>query len=203
MEAVYVANLHPMNARAQQALDPDPEDGALGVARGKATFTIRGDLLTATVHAEGLEPNMIHPQHIHEADRCPPGSADVNRDGFVDVIEGVPFYGPIMVPLDNNLADTSSNAFPMAFGRKGVLEYRASDSKSAIEAMLGHPLALETRHVVLHGVDLNTWLPPTVKSLPGLPAQLTLPVACGEIRRMNGNGNGSGNGNGHGNGHGN
>jgi len=37
---------------------------------------------------------------------------------------------------------------------------------------------------VLHGVALDTPLPSTVASLPGLPAQLTLPIACGEITRV-------------------
>jgi hypothetical protein len=37
---------------------------------------------------------------------------------------------------------------------------------------------------VLHGVDAATPLPSTVASLPGVPAFLTLPVACGEIRRV-------------------
>jgi hypothetical protein len=37
---------------------------------------------------------------------------------------------------------------------------------------------------VLHGVDASTVLPCSVASLPGLPAYLTLPVACGEIRRI-------------------
>jgi len=35
-------------------------------------------------NANGLQPGMIHPQHIHAAAQCPPASADVNGDGFVD-----------------------------------------------------------------------------------------------------------------------
>jgi hypothetical protein len=141
---------------------------------------------------------MIHPQHVHAADRCPPASADVNHDGFVDVLEGVPFYGPILIPLDDDLASQAAGAFPTASGRRGVLDYHASTSFGALLADLnapdpdptdavvklgGAPLALETRHVVLHGVDPSTPLPPTVASLPGVPAYLTLPVACGEITK--------------------
>ena len=193
----YEANLHVLNARAQQPLDPDQADGARGVARGKAYFTIKNGQFTAMVSAMGLEPNMIHPQHIHAAATCPSSSADVNGDGFVDVIEGVPFYGPILIPLDNNLASQALGTFPTAVGIKGLLDYRATASLAALLADLnapdpdptdavvklnGAPLALETRHVVLHGVDANTPLPSTVATLPGLPAYLTLPVACGEIR---------------------
>jgi hypothetical protein len=195
----YEANLRVLNAGAQNHEDPDRGDGALGVARGKAYFSVRDGRITATVSAFGLEGGMIHPQHIHTAAACPPASADVNHDGFVDVIEGVPFYGPILIPLDDDLASQASGAFPRASGVRGILDYSASASFAALLADLnapdpnpadavvkldGAPLALETRHVVLHGVDAATPLPASVASLPGVPAFLTLPVACGDIRRV-------------------
>ena len=196
-EQVYVANLSVLNARAQTNLDPDPADGAHGVAHGKATFTIAGGNFSAAVDAAGAEPGMIHPQHIHAADRCPTAAADVNNDGFVDVIEGLPFYGAILIPLDSDVGSQAVGTFPTASGPKGLLAYSATTPLATLLADLnatdpnpadavvklgGAPLALETRHVVLHGVDVNTFLPPSVASLPGLPAQLTLPIACGEIR---------------------
>jgi hypothetical protein len=195
----YEANLHVLNAAAQNGQDPDRADGALGVARGKATFTIRNGEVVAMVSAEGLESGMIHPQHIHSAAACPPSSADVNHDGYVDVIEGVPFYGPILIPLDSDIGSQATGTFPTATGVRGILDYVAStplatlladlnapdpDPADAVVKLNGAPLALETRHVVLHGVDAATALPSTVASLPGLPAYLTLPVACGEIRRV-------------------
>lgn len=195
----YVAELHPLNAKIQNAFDPDRADGALGVAHGKAYFTIRNGQFTARVDANGLEPNMLHAQHIHTATRCPPASADVNGDGIVDVVEGVPFYGPILVPLDDNLAVQGAGTFPTATGRRGTIEYQASTALNTLLADLnapdpnpadaivklnGAPLALETRHVVLHGVDIHTFLPPSVASLGTAPAQATLPVACGGIRKI-------------------
>lgn len=195
----YEANLHVLNAAAQNGQDPDRADGARGVARGKATFTIRNGEVVAMVSAEGLESGMIHPQHIHSAATCPPASADVNHDGYVDVIEGVPFYGPILIPLDSDIGSQATGSFPTATGVRGILDYVASTPLATLLADLnapdpnpadaviklnGAPLALETRHVVLHGVDAATPLPSTVASLPGLPAYLTLPVACGEIRKV-------------------
>ncbi|HEX6534607.1 MAG TPA: hypothetical protein VF041_08415 [Gemmatimonadaceae bacterium] len=195
----YVAELHPLNARVQNALDPDRADGALGVAHGKAFFTVRNGQFTARVEANGLEPDMPHAQHIHTATRCPPASADVNGDGIVDVVEGVPFYGPILVPLDDDLALQGAGAFPTATGRRGTIHYQASVALDALLADLnapdpnpadavvklnGAPLALETRHVVIHGVDIHTFLPPSVATLGTAPAQATLPVACGAIRKI-------------------
>ena len=43
-------------------------------------------------------------------------------------------------------------------------------------------LNLEGRHIVVHGVAADTELPSTVGTLGTLPAQVTLPVACGEIK---------------------
>ena len=190
--AVYEAELTPLNAGIQKTLDPDSRTPH-GVAQGKAYFRVVNGELRAVVDVKGAEPadaafpEGLHPQHIHEADRCPDMTADVNGDGIVDVIEGVPFYGPIMIPLDGNLADTSSQvaSFPLASGDRGTYNYSATASVSALEATLGHPLALATRHVVIHGMDLATPLPASVASLPGVPAQLTIPIACGELREMN------------------
>lgn len=189
--ALFVAELHPLNPRIQQTLDPDPR-APHGVAGGKAYFRVVNGMLDAVVDVRGAEPadaafpDGLHPQHIHAAASCPTMSADVNGDGIVDVIEGLPFYGPIMIPLDGDLADTSSQipTFPLASGVRGSYHYAASASITALEAALHHGLDLPTRHVVIHGVDLNTPLPVTVQSLPGVPAQLTLPVACGELRRI-------------------
>lgn len=138
---------------------------------------------------------MIHPQHIHAPAAFPPPSGDVNGDGFVDVIEGVPFYGPILVPLDSDLSTQAAGDFPCVHNHGGALQYREAtgldamlsdlnaldpEPNDAVVKLGGSPLDLSGRHVVLHGVALDTPLPATVASLGNLPAQLTLPIACGE-----------------------
>jgi hypothetical protein len=186
---VYVADLSPLNPEVQNRLDPDRKTST-GVASGKAYFKVVNGMLTAVVDAKGTEPaegafpDGIHPQHIHASDRCPTASADTNGDGIVDVIEGLPFYGPILVPLDGDISNATSEipTFPFGMGKKGTYHYEASTTLSVLEAAIGEPLNLSARHVVIHGVDLATPLPASVQSLPGLPAQITLPIACGEIR---------------------
>ena len=93
----YMADLQPLNAQ-------------LGVrpVQGKARFQLIDGQLTAMDEATGLHAGMIHPQHIHAAAQCPPASADTNGDGFVGVIEGLPFYGAILVPLDSDLTNQAS-----------------------------------------------------------------------------------------------
>jgi hypothetical protein len=189
--SLYVAELHPLNAKVQNSLDPD-RGSPRGVARGKAYFRVVNGMLTAVVDvsgaepAEGAFPDGIHPQHIHASDRCPSAAADTNGDGIVDVIEGLPFYGPILVPLDGDISNITSEipSFPFAMGDRGTYRYEASTTLSVLEAALNESLNLPARHVVVHGVDLATPLPASVQSLPGLPAQITLPIACGEIREV-------------------
>ena len=186
---IYMADLQPLN----------PHVGYRPV-KGQARFQIVDGEFVAMQNATGAQPGMIHPQHIHAAQACPPPSADVNGDGFVDVIEGVPFYGPILVPLDSDLTTQAAGAFPFVHNHGGALQYHQRtglngmlsdlnapdpDPGDAVVKLGGDPLDLPGRHVVLHGVALDTPLPATVASLGNLPAQLTLPIACGEISRVN------------------
>lgn len=185
---IYVADLQPLN----------PGVGYRDV-KGHAKFQIVNGMFVAMDEAVGAQPGMIHPQHIHAAAQCPPPSADVNHDGYVDVIEGLPFYGAILVPLDSDLSSQPAGTFPFVNNNAGALTYRATvpltdflsdlnapdpNPADAVVKLNGAPLNLASRHVVLHGVALDTPLPSTVASLPGLPAQLTLPIACGEITRQ-------------------
>lgn len=168
-----------------------------GSASGEAEFRIADGRFEATVDGAGLAREMLHPQHVHAAASCPPPSADENGDGFIDVVEGLPFYGAILIPLDGDLSSQSAgnpDGFPTA-GASGEVGYsqstdlqtmlsdlRAEDPKPDDPVVkLSGELSLPGRTVVLHGVPEGTDLPESVKSIAGLPAHLTLPVACGEV----------------------
>jgi hypothetical protein len=67
--------------------------------------------------------------------------------------------------------------------------YEATAAVDALEEALAQAgfedgLALGTCHVVVHGIAAATDLPESVQSLSDLPAQVTLPAACGEVRRV-------------------
>lgn len=168
---------------------------------GTATFTIsdEGDLeftdddtFQASITASGLD-DVLHPQHIHADAQCPSASADANDDGYVDVTEGVPSYGAILVPLDGQLTSAASqaNTFPqgtsISYNQEvdyddflAAYQVEDDDASDAV-ATLGPngALALDGRTVVLHGTSED--LPSSVASLPGLDNTTTLPVACGEL----------------------
>lgn len=174
---LYVALLRPLNS----GVNGRP-------VRGIAAVSVDRDVLDVVVLAKGLAPEMEHMQHIHGfisggLASCPPSAADTNHDNVIDVIEGVPFYGAILVPLDSDLNDLNPQIFPTA-SPEGILRYAQKGSVSVIERNLGAPLDLETRVIAVHGVAPNTPLPPTTQTLPGLTPAFTLPVACGELVRV-------------------
>lgn len=177
----FLAILRPLNTE----LNGRPVTGI-----SRLTIDEDNDTFRAEVRASGLETGMIHPQHIHELQEggiseCPPEpQADTNDDGVVDVLEGLPFYGAIEVPLDGNIPNLGMQAssFPVASGPEGTIDYSQEASLAELRAAVGaNELDLADYHVVLHGVDQNAGTPASAQSVAGLPAYLTMPVACGKL----------------------
>jgi len=119
-----------------------------------------GNQLKVEIEASGLEPGKPHPQHVHGKDNpvanatCPGPEADTNGDGVVSVGEGLPSYGPIILPLvPFNLVDAGGN-----------LNYEATFTINP-----GALQPLHKRAIVLHGMTVNGAYVPS------------LPIACGQI----------------------
>ena len=133
-------------------------------ASGTATLSLEGNMLTVKIEAMGLEPNKLHPQHIHgfEADTrnstCPTMAADTNGDGYVDLVEGLPSYGPVLL----NLAP-----LPTAAANGNVMFEQTFEISKNL-------LPLQNRAIVLHGLTVNGVY------------EAVMPVACGQIQNMNG-----------------
>lgn len=129
---------------------------------GMAELTLEGNSLTVRLHAEGLEPDMLHPQHVHGFENdsrnsvCPPPSADENGDGLVDLGEGLPFYGNVLLSL---------TPFPTA--PDGTIDYEETFTVSP------SIMPLQNRVIVLHGMTVDG------------EYVATLPVACGQISANN------------------
>ena len=181
---IYAAQLHPMNANVT------------GVeTAGEARFSIDGDTLTITINAEKLPPNTMHLQHFHgfkdnRDATCPTEAADVNHDGIVDLIETEPTSGTTMVPFHDDpiSMEIVRDTYPKA-GADGTFQYEQTVSLKDLEAAFakafgGTELDLDRRVVFIHGTLESTELPASVASLGTIPAQITLPIACGEIKRV-------------------
>lgn len=130
--------------------------------QGTADITLDGEELTVRIQVSGLEAGKTHAQHIHgfaePSNRtCPTSAADVDGDGLVSVGEGVPFYGPVRLPL---------TPFPAV--TDGAVDYQQTFTDSALDDL--RPLnTLQNRAIVLHGLTVGD-------SYIG-----SLPVACGQI----------------------
>ena len=99
---LFIANLHSVNNS--------------GVT-GRVIFKYReGGRFLVHLDAKGLVPGKEHPQHIHFKGECPPASA-AGEDGLLTLPEGLPFYGEIFIPLDDQLVPlkpADSGNFPTA-----------------------------------------------------------------------------------------
>ena len=180
-KSVYVAQLHPMNPKATGHR-----------TTGEARFTVQGDSLTINVKVKDAAPGITHWQHFHgfkdsRDASCAAQSADKNGDGIVDLIETEPASGTTMVPfIDDPVSmNVAEGAYPKA-AADGTYEYRQTVSLEALTAAFskdfdGAKLDLDRRVVLIHGTP-NT-LPKSVASLGPIPAQVTLPIACGIIER--------------------
>jgi len=151
---------------------------------------------TVLVNAKNLVPSMVHPQHIHGFDMedkdavCPPSSA-AGQDGLLTLADGLPFYGPVLLPLDDELVPLEVNNFPKA-SASGSLNYigvvKTSSLVAAIDAKYEEEQTMEDfkaeeRVIVIHGayVKDNKIVPAGTQ---GAEYMATLPVACGEVKKM-------------------
>lgn len=164
-------------------------------ASGEASFSISGDQLTIRVTATGVPPSMEHLQHFHgfamgdQRSTCPVASSDVNGDGVVDIKETEALAGETMVPFQDDPVGMQIvvDTYPKA-GADGAYSYEKTVPLRALEDAFtgkypGQSLDLERRVVFLHGVPMTTALADSVASLGDIPAQVTIPIACGQIEK--------------------
>ena len=174
---VYAAQLGPLN---QTAVGTETS--------GEVRLTVVGDSLTIHVAVQNSPPGISHWQHFHGfADNreatCPTATADANNDGIVDLIETEPVAGTTMVPFNANPVALAipEESYPTA-AADGSYQYDTTVSLSALQAAVGaQALDLANRVVFIHGVPATKTLPETVASLGPIPAQTTIPIACGNL----------------------
>lgn len=165
------------------------------VVSGQAILFIANGQLTITMVVKGLAPNIMHLQHIHgfmngEKGTCAPLEADTNIDGIIDLIETHPYSGTTLIPFnaDPIALVIKSDTYPVA-DKNGLITYTMTVSLDKLEAAIKkeygiNKLELEDRVIFIHGIPEGDPLPSSVQSLPGVPAFITVPVACGTIRAL-------------------
>jgi LPXTG-motif cell wall-anchored protein len=157
-------------------------------ATGTAMLLLDGDMLTVTIEATGLSPDLPHAQHIHGeigADNtCPPPEADTTGDGFISVAEGAPFYGGILVSLTTSGETTPGDG--LALDRMPTADASGNLSYSRQFAVSSEIAAnLSGLRIVQHGIDLDDSgaydgeKPSSID--PFVPFEATVPANCGGI----------------------
>lgn len=173
-------------------LNPLNDSGVEGT--GSFTVDTIANTLTANVSASGLEPNMMHEQHIHgrlengtPIDSNSPGlSDDTDGDGFIELAEGRTQYGPILVELEDIMGNypTAPNG---SFDFSRIFDLDDEDTFAGdfgITDLLGSgdQPALDLREVVIHGLTLEEGQGANGGEADGTAGYKGfLPVASGEI----------------------
>ena len=151
--------------------------------------------LAVSIRAEGLEPNQTHVQHIHGFmpgddgitmdSMIPTIDDDTDGDGFIELGEGAPVYGGILLGLqsDGNMGngnfDPDTAMFPMV-GDDGRLVY--DETFRLPEGDLSDDPMLALREIVLHGLTLGEGDGDNGGEADGTAGyKATLPVAAGEL----------------------
>ena len=149
-------------------------------ASGTATLSLSGRSLRVRIQATGLGTGGAHLGHVHgltndngraTASRCPTAAQDTDGDGFLELLEGVPVYGPILIDMMNIDPDGDGN-----------VDFTTTVQLSGNEDVI----PLNKRHVVVHGQ--------TVPAGPGAGTagevdgtagfKVILPNLCGSIRAV-------------------
>lgn len=133
---------HEGASRFEADLAPLNVDG-----QGRAKLRERDGKLVVKLRAKDLDDG-IHIAHIHgirqAENECPDLSFDTDHNGFVDLLEGLPAYGPVQITLSDGLND-----------RGAKIKYRRTYSMLDGDDALSELGDLTQYAVVVHGVDLD------------------------------------------------
>lgn len=166
-------------------------------ASGRVSFALdtEANTLGVSIRASGLAPDQIHIAHIHgpvdemgtPTNAVTPSfgaGADTDGDGFIELAEGLPFYGGILLNLSDDTVPGLAG-FSTAPGGEISFDYVYNllttpnfTPGNSIDTLL--PLYL--REVVIHGAFLNAGQGSNGGEADGTAGyKLILPVLSGEI----------------------
>ncbi len=149
------AAARPSSSTVTAILTPLNDSGV----RGTATVTVTGNRLDASFYASGLLAGSPHAAHIHfgktAAHECPTDAA-AGEDRQLATLEGLPFYGPVVVSF-TLFGDTSARSVlavdRFSTAENGVIDYNRNAIKT--QGSVAKAIAAGQGVVVIHGVDYN------------------------------------------------
>ncbi len=189
ISGTYSADLYPVNINLHAP------------KAGKATFTRKGDELTARVKLDVGAKGAYYRQAVYWGSRCPGIESDQNKDGYLDMTEIEMALGDVIIPLDGDL-DTQSGGtgnYPSGMNARGSYFYKKTASFSRffedlkdidpnthdrvrkLEDQQGFTFL--NKVILIQGATEDFKIPTTVSSYYGLSRERSLPVACGVFFR--------------------
>lgn len=155
------------------------------IPSGIAEVNIRGDLIKVKTILDD-DARVKHIQNLHIGERCPRPFDDTNKDGVIDSNEARKISGEILIPLDRDLNSIQLGEGLFPFGSKLTYVESASLENLINDLRINRGIEFNPKNkaVLIHGVSLNTKLPETVTTFEQHPSQLSVPIACGVLQKI-------------------
>lgn len=169
--------------------------GLGGSARADIVFDQNMQTLYVNIQGGGFAPDMLHVQHIHgrfNDDGSPRDSVsptladDADGDGVIELLEGAPSYGGILLSLfDEENVGNGFNGFPSA--PNGIIDFEETYDLSSTTAFSDGITAedlfpLDKREIVIHGAFLGDGIGGVGNEMNPMAGYSNfVPVAAGEI----------------------
>jgi hypothetical protein len=124
--------------------------------------------------------SVIHQQYILDAEDCPQERHDVNQDGVIDIKETLNLAKSILVPLDADLSSPASgqNQFPI-----GDFTYNEGATISDVKNKNSKTI-FNGKVIIVLGIAPDRKLPSTVSTFNSQTPQLSIPILCGKIQKV-------------------
>lgn len=169
--------------------------------RGSLTVVREEDEFIADLRLSRGPRNTLITQSIHEGQRCPELSDDLNQDGFIDGEESFIAIKRIIIPLDDDLQSQrmGSGLYPVTDQNGNYFWSRLSSFSRMLEDLkevdlnphddilkidTSENLKLLNKVVILRGAPNNLPLPDTVMGHGKLNSHQSLPIACGILKKI-------------------
>lgn len=169
-----------------------------GIGTGAASLALNGDMLTVNVAASGLDdgPHLAHLHGLFTASGNPMDSHlptianDTDGDGYVELAEALPAYGPIILNMGTIGTGTSINythtfdlTDPSVFGNVNGDSSMGTYTMADLIGQSGMQLSL--RELIVHGQNAPAVGAGTAGEVDGTAGfKLVLPTLGGEIKPM-------------------